>query len=150
MDVLFWRDIRLQSVEDFLLIMNNIGSSKAFVDFDIRMHQLAKVKNPSLLDYVLTERNLVNRLLGLPEVAPSDYPAQPQENEQVANDFTMGAADETQVHKAQKSEDQMTNSSIDSDSIQIIQASLQAGVREVLIEQIQSMISAILEKTIAA
>lgn len=45
-------------------------------------------------------------------------------------------ADEIQVYKAQRYDDPNDNSSIDEESIKIIQLSLQRGVRDVLTEQI--------------
>lgn len=57
--------------------------------------------------------------------------------------------------RLKKSRDQMADSStrqssLDSDAIKLIQATLQVEMKEVLVEQIQSMTSAILEKTVAA
>lgn len=85
--------------------MQSMGDSDVFIDFEIIMRQLAKVSSPIFLDSMLVERNLVSRLLGLPEVA---------------DDSTMGTADEIQVHEAQRSKDLMANSSTDEDSIRII------------------------------
>lgn len=75
-DVLFWRVISLQTVEDFLLILNNMGSSDAFIDFEIMMWNFAQVNSPTLLHSKMGERNLVNRLMGLPKIELVSQPAQ--------------------------------------------------------------------------
>lgn len=69
---------------------------------------------------------------------------------EVTDDSTLGAADKTQVHEAQRSIDPTENSSIDEDSNRTIQASLQEGVREVLVEQIQSITLTLLESSVDA
>lgn len=80
-----------------------MGGSDAFADFEIKMLDLAQVNSPTLLQLEFRERNMVNHLMGLPEVESVHQVAQIQTNEQATDEFTMGTMDETQVNEAQKS-----------------------------------------------
>lgn len=68
MAALFWRDARLQSIEDFLIILESMVGSNIFVDFEIIMCKLIGVSSPVLLDSKLAEQSLVNCLFGIPPI----------------------------------------------------------------------------------
>lgn len=98
-EILFWRDIRLQKIEDFVLIMKNMGRADAFVDFEQRMRNIMKVASATLLNSKIRERNPVNRLLVLPEIeAIQKIASIVQETKKMADDSTLGAVDVTQVN----------------------------------------------------
>lgn len=106
------------------------------------MRNLVQVNSPTLLQLEVGERNLVNRLMGLPKVESVHQIAQIQEPEQMANEFTMGATDETQVNETSKFRAEPAGIlqklvvSIDSDSLQPLKSSIQERMKKMLVKKI--------------
>lgn len=50
MAALFWRDVRLQSIEDFLIILDSMDGLDVFVDFEIVMRKLTGLSSSNLLE----------------------------------------------------------------------------------------------------
>lgn len=125
-------DARLQSIEDFLLIMNIMGGPDAFVDFELRMRRITGVGSPLFLDSRPAEQTLLNCLLGFPAVTD-------EVNQSNVDEPLLSADERTRIR---------IEAGIGDASVKIIQESLQDGVRNIVLEQMETGTSSSMKKNV--
>ncbi|KAL6584550.1 hypothetical protein OROMI_003839 [Orobanche minor] len=150
--ILFWRDVRLLPIENFAIIVKGLGGIEKFVDLERTIRKIAQVQSPTALSSELAERNLVQRLRGLPELEAIPTGSLDQLKHEDADDVVLGAADETQATEAEKSEPPVMKPTmvINSDAAKQLKASIQEGLMESINAQMNESADSILEKTTAS